>query len=353
MAGAESVGSPWLLVETLAPARGPTIVADGPRAREWTNLSRAGRSLGAGASALAAAAVDTAVVAVPAAASGPGAESAADGRIVVSEGGWTVIAVPVFCSFGAVHGVQLWVGAEGQQPPPRRAVAAWDWDSDTELAHHGPGLEELAFARAPEHVRVVRTPPEVFGRMVRFDERMAYTAVVAGTDPAGRWQGELAIRGDDEIVRNFQLVIRVHREDPHLASPRTAHVTRALLHEITDVSPPRPDTDLAITRAVSRSADAGVGFVELRLGLVYEWASPPPPPLERWSTERPLVHPDDQREYRAAFAAVFADDIDAPARELVFRIRFEHSDWIAVRAELSRLGSEPAHGMIRVIPAAG
>ncbi|PPI89339.1 hypothetical protein C5E51_32815 [Nocardia nova] len=351
MAGAESVGSPWLLVETLAPANGPTIVADGSRVREWTSLSRAGRSLGAGASALAAAAVDTAAAAVPSATSG---SVTADGWIVLSEGGWTAIAVPVFCSFGAVHGVQLWVGAEGRRPPPRRAVAAWDWDSDTELAHHGPGLEELAFARAPDQVRVVRTPPEVFGRMVRFDERMAYTAVVAGTDPAGRWQGELAIRGDDEMVRNFQLVIRVHREDPHLAtSTRTAHVTRALLHEITDVSPPRPDTDLAITRAVSRSADAGVGFVELAMGLVYEWISPPPPPLERWSTERPVVHPDDQRDYRAAFAAVFAGEIDSPARKLAFRLRFEDTEWISVRAELSRLGSERAHGMIRVRPAAG
>ncbi len=347
MAVAESVASPWLLVETLAPTSGPTIVADGPRVREWTSLSRAGRSLGAGASALAATAVELAAAAVPS-----GSVESADGRIVVSEGGWTAIAVPVFCSFGAVHGVQVWVGAAGQQPPPRRAVAAWDWDSGTELAHHGPGLEELAFARAREHVRVVRTPPEVFGRMVRFDERMGYTAVVAGTDPAGRWQGELAIRGDDEIVRNFQLVVRVHREDPHLAvSTRTAHVTRALLHEITDVSPPRPDTDLAITRAVSRSPDAGVGFVELAMGLVYEWASPPPPPLERWSTERPIVHPDDQRDYRAAFAAVFADKIDSPAREFVFRIRFEHSGWIVVRAELSRLGSERAHGMIRVVAA--
>jgi len=89
------------------------------------------------------------------------------------------------------------------------------------------------------------------------------------------------------------------------------------------------------------------------MGLVYEWISPPPPPLERWSTERPVVHPDDQRDYRAAFAAVFAGEIDSPARKLVFRLRFEDTEWISVRAELSRLGSERAHGMIRVRPAAG
>ncbi|AHH21441.1 putative secreted protein [Nocardia nova SH22a] len=348
----DSAAPAWLLVETLAPGLEPTVVADGYRVRDWTTAARAGRSLGA-ATALATAAVEAAAVAVPAKVGGAVDDS---DSIVLSEGGWTAIAVPIFCSFGAVHGVQLWVGASGQLPPARRAVAAWDWDSDTELAHHGPGLEELAFARAPEDVRVVRTPPEVFGRMVRFDDRMGYTAVIAGTDPAGRWQGEVAIRGDDEIVRTFQLVVRVHRDDPHLGPadpPRTAHITRALLHEITDVRPPRPDTDLAITRAVSRSGGGGVGFVELAMGVVYEWTSPPPPPLDRWATERPVVHPDDQRIFRAACAAVFDDDDVDATREFVFRIRFEDSDWIPVRAELSRLGSERAHGMIRVRPASG
>ncbi|NKY88683.1 GAF domain-containing protein [Nocardia veterana] len=346
MGEADTVGSSWLLVETLGPGAEPTIVADGPRIREWTSPARAGRALGAAATTLAATAIDAALGAAPAKYPQVSDDSVADGRIVLTEADWTAIAVPIFCSFGAVHGVQLWLGAAGQQPPPRRAVAAWDWDSGTELAHHGPGLEELAFARAPENVRLVRTPPEVFGRMVRFDERMAYTAVVAGTDPAGRWQGELAIRGDDEVVRNFQLVIRVHRADPHLgaATPaRTAHITRALLHEITDVSPPRPDTDLAITRAVSRSGRAGVGFVELAMGVVYEWTSVPPPPLHRWSTERPLVHPDDQQTYRGAFATVFAGTGDSAATEFTFRLRFADSEWITVRAELSRLGPERAH----------
>ncbi len=350
----ESAGPAWLLVETLAPGLDPTIVADGCRIRDWTTPARAGRSLGVAATALASAAVEAAAVMVPA--KETGAVGDPDGRIVLSDGGWTAMAVPIFCSFGAVHGVHLWVGASGQQPPPRRAVAAWDWDSDTELAHHGPGLEELAFARAPEQVRSVRTPPEVFGRMVRFDDRMVYTAVVGGTDPAGRWQGEVAIRGDDEVVRTFQLVVRVHRADPHVDgadSSRSAHITRALLHEITDVSPPRPDTDLAITRAVSRSGGDGVGFVELAMGVVYEWTSPPLPPLDRWCAERPLIHPDDQRIYRANCAAVFAADEADAACEFIFRIRFEDSEWIAVRAELSRLGSERSHGMIRVRPARG
>lgn len=336
MAGTDVVVSSWLLVDTLATP--PTIVADGHRVREWVPLSRAGRALGAGAAALAAAAVNQASTASPDA-----------GEVVVSAGTCTAFAVPVRCAFGVVHGVQLWVGPSGQDPPPRRAVAAWDWDSGTELAHHGPGLEELVFGRDRERVRVVRTPPEIFGRVVRFDGRMEYIAVVSGADPSGRWQGELVMRGDDDVIRTFQLVVGV-REDRHTGAG-AARITRALVHEITDTAPRRPDPELAISRVASRSDDVGVGFVELSLGLVYEWVSPPPLPLQRWSTERPRVHPDDQQVYRAACATVSTGARDAPAQEFELRVRFGGSDWIRVHAELSGLGPDPVRGMIRVRPA--
>ena len=337
MAGTDGVVSSWLLVDTLVTP--PSIVADGHRFRDWVPLSRAGRALGAGAAALAAVAVHEASTANP-----------DDAPVVVSAGTCTAVAVAVRCAFGVVHGVQLWVGPIGQDPPPRRAVAAWDWDSGTELAHHGPGLEELVFGRDPQQVRVVRTPPEIFGRVVRFDGRMEYIAVVSGADPSGRWQGELVVCGDDDVVRTFQLVVGVHDEDRHTGAAGTARVTRALVHEITDTAPPRPDPDLAITRIASRSDDAGVAFVELSLGLVYEWVSPPPPPLQRWSTELPRVHPDDLRRYRAACATVFAGERDDPAQEFDLRLRFDGADWVGVRVELSRLGPEPVRGMIRVWP---
>ncbi len=319
-------GNDWLLVETLGPGLPPTVVADGGRAREWTSVARSRRALGPQAAELLTTLVDRVV--------GDGAE------VRTEAAGLCGIAVPVRCAFGAVHGMQLWVGAPGTRPPPRPAVAAWDWVSETELAHHGPGLEELVFGRAPQDVRAVRTPPEVFGRMVRFDGRMEYMAIVAGTDPAGLWQGEADFRGDDGRVRVIRMVVRVHRGE--------RHVTRAMVYEVAETSS-QPAADLAMTRAVARAAGVGVGFVELVMGLVYEWTNEPPPPLQRWLTERPELHPDDVAAYRAACRDVSSG---AGIRELVYRVRFSGTEWIAVRAELSRLGEEPAAGLIRIAPAA-
>ncbi|WP_460696047.1 GAF domain-containing protein [Nocardia thraciensis] len=320
-------GNDWLLVETLASEpSAPTVVADGGRAREWTSVARARREFGPRAAELVTALVDR-------------VREGSDREVRIATAGLCGIAVAVRCAFGSVHGAQVWVGASGDRPPPRPAVAAWDWMSETELAHHGPGLEELVFGRAPQDVRAVRTPPEVFGAMVRFDGRMEYMAIVAGTDPTGYWQGEADFRGDDGRVRVIRMVVRVHRGDKH--------VTRAMVYEVAEASS-QPFADLAMTRAVARVADVGVGFVELVMGLVYEWTNEPPPPLRRWLTERPELHPDDVAGYRAACREVLSGE---RLRELVYRVRFPGADWIAVRAELSRLDDRTSHGLIRVAPA--
>ncbi len=320
-------GNDWLLVETLGPGLEPTVVAEGGRAREWTSASRARRRFGPAAAELLAELVRRA------------RRDDAASEVHGTAAGVRGIAVPIRCAFGAVHGVQVWIGANGDRPPPRRPVAAGDWMSETELAHHGPGLEELVFARATAAARSVRTPPEVFGRMVRFDGRTDYLAVVAGTDPAARWQGEADFLGDDGRVRGIRMVVRVHRLG--------RHVTRALVYDVTDLRPPQPAADLAMTRAVARAAEVGIAFVELEMGLVYEWTNEPPAPLHRWLTERPVLHPDDLEVYRAACRAILAG---ADIRELIVRVRFADTDWIEVRAELSRLGDQPTHGLIRVAP---
>jgi hypothetical protein len=321
-------GNEWLLVETLGSDTEPTVVAEGARFRGWTSLSRALRASGP---AVVRAAADTVERCVDV----PEARS----RVVVDR--LQVVAVPVVCAFGSVHGVQLWLGPDGEVPPPRRGVAAWDWLSDTELAHHGPGLEELVFARAAEDVQVVRTPPEVFGRMVRFDGRVAYLAVVAGSDRSGRWQGDVAFRGDDDRVRNFQLVVRVTRD--------ARRVTRALVHETTDACPPQPNAGLAMTRMAARASDAGIGFVDLTTALIYEWTNDPPAPLDRWSTERPRLHPDDVAGFREACAKLYTGAV-AGECELVVRVRFAGTGWLPVRTVLARLGGQPAHGLVRVWP---
>ncbi|RJO76364.1 hypothetical protein D5S18_08475 [Nocardia panacis] len=325
----------WLLIETLGYERRPTLVADGVRVRDWANPLRAQREPGdVGRRILE---VVRRCVETVSAATCSTEES-------------VVLGIPVRCAFGAVHGVQVWVGAADATPPPRRGAAAWDWDADTQMAKHGPGLEELAWRRAPAEVRVTRTPPEVFGTMVGFDGRIDYMAMVREMKVDGRWQGEVDMLGDDDRVRRFQMIAR--------ANP-VARRTQGLVHEVTDVREPRPDPALSMMRAVSRRARTGIGFVELGFGLIYEWPKPPPPPLERWATERPDLHPDDAAAFLAVCGRMLKDDPEFTtdeAHRLRLRLRFAGTDWIEACAELvhNRSGQPgiTGHGLLRVWPEA-
>ncbi|WP_227996848.1 GAF domain-containing protein [Nocardia australiensis] len=313
----------WLLVETLAGHGAPTLVADGDRMKDWSSLRRVRRELPAAASRRIAEVVQRCTVSAH-------LETDIDDKL-------RVVGVPIGCAYGGVHGVQVWAGPPARVPGPPPAVAAWDWDAETELAHHGPGLEELVFARAPEEVRVIRTPPEAFGRMVRFDGRIEYFALVGAGE--GQYQGDVDMIGDDGRVRTFQMVTR--------ARPSIRRIS-ALMHQLTDTALMRPDVEMTMMRAVSRRADEGIGFVELNSGVIYEWPRTPPPPLNRWATERPVFHPDDVAAFRSVLLEL-AGAADRPARQLRIRVRFADTGWIPVLIDVMPLMSqESGHGLLVV-----
>ncbi|MBF6330653.1 GAF domain-containing protein [Nocardia transvalensis] len=319
--------SDWMVVETLGLPDQPTLVADGAHLRQWSSLVRARRQAGASIPGcivqVVRRCVDSAVV-----------------EIETAPEGMRVVGVPIICAFGSVHGVQVWVGPAGRPQPPQRRVACWDWDTGTELAFHGPGLEELVFARAPDEVGVVRTPPEAFGRMVRFDGRLDYLEMAARAVPGSCWQGVVDMIGDDNRVRTFQMITRVNHGEQRMV--------RAIMHELSDDRTPEPALDIALVRAVSRPMGYGLGFVELLLSLIYEWTREPPPPLHRWATERPEVHPDDHAEFRTACSKVYRGSPGDLRQEIAMRVRFRGTDWIPVRAEISLIPGQHPHGLICV-----
>ncbi|MFE9787437.1 GAF domain-containing protein [Nocardia salmonicida] len=313
----------WLLVETLIPGGEPTVVASGVHPRHWSGLGSLRRVLGPSRAGIAAAAVRHC--------------RAGAGPQHVVEADTVVVTEPVQCAFGGVHGVRLWAGAVDAPIPPPRRVAAWDWDADTELAHHGPGLEELVFARDPDQVRVIRTPPEAFGRMARFDGRIDYFTMVAQLDDGGQWQGEVDMAGDDDEVRHFQMITRAVPEHRRIS---------ALMHAIPelDTAQPAADPDAAMLRAVSQRSGVGVGIIELTSALIYEWAGPPLPPLDRWLVERPTIDLDDLAALRTACHDLARTP--GTARQLALRVRFAQGEWITARAELVAMGA--GHGLLRV-----
>nr|WTA71357.1 DUF5593 domain-containing protein [Micromonospora sp. NBC_00855] len=317
----------WLLVETLAGDLEPTLVAEDANTKPWTIAARLHRAVGPARARLVVDAVRRCVAA------------GAPERTVVGDN--LVLAEPVRCAFGGVHGVQIWVGPVDAPVRPRRRVAAWDWDAVTELAHHGPGLEELVFARESENVQVVRTPPDAFGRMVRFDGRVEYFDMATRLEPGGHWQGEVDMLGDDDGVRRFQMVTR--------ARPDQRRVS-ALMHALPELGDDAAavDPDVAMLRAVSQRSGVGVGIILLSSGIIYEWAADPPPPLDRWAVERPTIDPVDF----AALRAACADAAQRPgtSQRLTLRVRFAEGAWIQADAELVTITTTAAtgHGLLRV-----
>ncbi|WP_410870686.1 GAF domain-containing protein [Nocardia sp. A7] len=316
----------WLLLETLTEDLEPTLVADDAQAKQWTESARLHRSIGLAPARLA-------IDAVRRCAGGETSQRAVVGATLM-------LAEPVRCAFGGVHGVQIWIGPAYAPVRPRRRVAAWDFEADTELAHHGPGLEELVFARAPEQVQVVRTPPDAFGRMVRFDGRVDYFDMATRLEPGGRWQGEVDMLGDDARVRRFQMVTRA-RPDQHRVS--------ALMHAIPELGDDAVavDSDVTMLRAVSQRSTVGVGFILLASAVIYEWAAEPPLPLDRWAVERPTIDPADMAVLRAACAAAARQPDTVQRFEL--RVRFAEGEWIRARAELVTITTgATGHGLLRV-----
>ncbi|MFC4375618.1 GAF domain-containing protein [Nocardia halotolerans] len=314
----------WLLLETLAGER--TLVAEDARPRQWSGLARLHRTLGPARAGLV---IDTV----------EHCAASADSHRVV-EGETIVLAEPVRCALGGIHGVQVWVGPVDAPVSPRRRVAAWDFDTVTELAHHGPGLEELVFAREPELVRVVRTPPDAFGRMVRFDGRVDYFDMATRLEPGGHWQGQVDMLGDDDTVRRFQMVTRARPDLRRLS---------ALMHAVPELrdGDSAVDPDVTMLRMVSQRSGVGVGLILLSSAVIYEWASAPPPPLDRWAVERPVIDPIDLAALRSACAEVARRP--GACRRLALRVRFAEGEWIRAQVELETITTAATgHGLLRV-----
>ncbi|MFE1592549.1 GAF domain-containing protein [Nocardia sp. NPDC058705] len=321
----------WLLFESLTGDHDPTLVADDAHIKPWTAPARLHRSVGPARARVVLDAVRRC--------------AACGDSERVDVGDSVVLAEPVRCAFDGIHGVQIWVGPADAPVRPRRRVAAWDWDAVTELAHHGPGLEELVFARESDQVQVVRTPPDAFGRMVRFDGRVDYFEMATRLEPGGHWQGEVDMLGDDDGVRRFQMVTR--------ARPDQRRVS-ALMHAIPELrdGTTAVDLDVAMLRAVSQRSGVGVGIILLSSGVIYEWVADPPPPLDRWAVERPTIDPADFAALRSACAAVAAEP--GATRRLDLRVRFAEGEWIRAQAELVTITTAATgHGLLRVRSADG
>lgn len=123
-----------------------------------------------------------------------------------------IVGVPILGEYGVVHGVHLWCGSVDLCRSEPRVVAAWEWDSHTKLAHHGPGIEVEILGISKEAQREKRAPTDFFRRVVRFDDRESYYQFVDDLDAVRPWSGEITVRREDGTLRQLQMVARAYTE---------------------------------------------------------------------------------------------------------------------------------------------
>lgn len=318
----------WLLIDTLNPHAEPSVVADGGRTKSWTSLLRATSSVGARAGkAVRDLVTDTTE-------SGMGGESTLG---VVDANTLTAHAIPVLAATGTVHGVQLWVGRG--EPTPARVVGAWHWSMAEELAYFGAGTETALFGNRTVTDTGARSSPDVFSQVVRFDDRVGYLQFIENGGTGSHWQGVLDIEGLDGVTRRVQMVVTKF--------PGQDHLLRALLHDISDASPPAPLVDNAALRLLAASRGRGAGSIDLNTSVVYEWFSAPEAPLSEWMIDRPDMSSADREAMRSACARVRGG---SESELVTVQVRFGNGRWIHTRIEISSLqDTDSPQGLIQVM----
>lgn len=309
-----------------------TVIAEGSRPRKWASLSRTRPDLGATLVAEVAGAVDRCV------------ESAVEDEISVdtrSYGRAHIAVIPIIGGYGDVHGVHLWVGRGAPRlDARRRLVAAWEWDSLTKLAYHGPELEGGVLGVVLSERRDTRAPTDFFRRVVNFPARSSYYEFVAELSEGQKWSGDITIKSDDGMLRQLQMFACTYRENGSRA-------VRGVVHDVTDLKTPASDLETTVLRAFANAGHDAVGLLALDYATVYEWLAPPVGPLARWVENVPDVHADDLDNWVNACKCV-ADEADSV--RIRVRVRFSDSNWIEVDALISGVSVHSSTlGLIRVL----
>jgi len=253
--------SSWrtLLMETLAPASEPTLIASDGAPREWAGLPRMSGNR------LLAEKIRSVVVRVH--------ESRTVVDVVVGprrNQHVRVIGTPVIGPAERVHAVNLGVGDPYIEPPRPRPAAAFGWSAASRLISLG---RELTDSEADPLIagRLWLTAPEMFRHVVKLDAAVTLIAKALAPVPADRWAGTATIdtpMGD----RAVHLAMR------SMPAP-DQQSWRGVLHDVTDTVAPQPPTLDAITLSAmaARGGKTAAALMDLTLGAPDQLAHRPGP----------------------------------------------------------------------------
>ncbi|WP_280310090.1 GAF domain-containing protein [Nocardia abscessus] len=304
----------WVLVETFNPGPPRWVVAEGAFPRRF---SRIARTRAAGSS--------TAAAHLPALIEQAITSSEPQVRAIYppSGRGMRVFAVPVIGPDSQVWAVQLWAGPREAAVPLRPEVGAMLWAADGGFVRTTSALERLLDSDSMRSA--TRTLPDLMRHFERIEDRTGFLRLLGDTSTPRLWSGTAITAG---VMSQARLHVSIAACGSGAGRDRTV---RALVHDISAAYPvPAPGMTTRLIRAVPIPIQHAVGVVDLRTGLLHEWISQGPPPLDRWLYEIPTIHPEDIPALAALRAELLGGTDHARSH---WRIRWEgDSDWTIVAA---------------------
>lgn len=340
IAGANQTTSPdwpaWTVVETLGTADGigPFIVAAGRRRRVFGSLAR---HTGAKPTQFAASTAIAKVLATRR----PVIEMIESGE---DRDPMAVCAVPILSSAEQVFGVQLWAGRTDSDPPARELVGTFEYDLLKNITAHGPGLEADILGIS-DQVDIARILPEIWKYFDRFDEEDDYLEfmkqIKQGLVPSGsEFSGEIYLTGADDVRRRVNMTVRAQLREG-------ATLMHGLVHDTSDGQISQTVYDREFVRAAVNLDPVdgdGVGQMDLRTGIIFEWLRPPSDPFGAWITENPSIHEASLPEFRRVLSEL-ADGIATKAVAPVY-VKFDgDKDWLPAEMTVTAVGRpDPKNG---------
>jgi hypothetical protein len=247
-----------------------------------------------------------------------------------------LIGDPLVSVGGRVHGVYVWYGPVGEEPPPRAASGAWHFNLTLGTTNRSPDLLDL-YGVPPEEWQHEAYTAEAFGRLSPAADEPGALAMIVQAKPGMEYQGRrwivrknngteiyvnLWVRAvaepghggrEDVLARGITQVIGPAAAAPHVAAPLVTIAQRVVDAE------GRPGVHRAIV-------DHG------KLSLV-RWLDPPMPGIawEINAPHKPAIHPADVRHARQMSAQLATSD----RVEGVIRLRTTWGSWRAVQVTAS------------------
>ena len=244
---------------------------------------------------------------------------------------------PVVMSDGRMHGVHVWTGPAGVDPPERPVPGPLKWDltlgvvTDTResLANSGKDPEvEVTFGRAFAEDLPSRGLNPNESKVLAMAVKALPDQTLCSTWDITDWQGN-AIR--------IGFVARTALER---GPDRRDHLVARAMNWRTELKGPVVSVDDLAQRILQGLAQAGVhrALVDLNNWRLLKWLDEPCPFYDWRSseTDRPRVHPDDEDVMKS-----MTKEFVHGGTTNVLRMRGFEDDWVPVHITVNRVELEP------------